>query len=230
MANQKKKAGRPVGRIITKHETVDLHPQVDEDQFKKSWNLFRNGFSSSFQSVFGLPAALLRGEHRRKLEEAVKGEYPRLRKSAARMFFEGMLTGDRGPLQTVPVGAKARLETVLSFLDVLETMVYCEGMKRLAELDVLAAPKTQYRPLMGGKTVYQSEAKRIVDERKRAKEAGGESGEAGEQLEPECESVVAEDVSSDLGGLLDEFSEDPDGDIARVEGLAADELENDRLI
>lgn len=227
--DMKKKAGRPVGRIIKQHVSVDLHPLHDEGHYRQSWNLFRNGFAASFQAVTGLPAGLLRGEHRRKLEEAVKAEYPLLRKSALRMFFEGMLTGDNGPLQTIPVGTRKRLETIMGFLDILETMVYAEGVKRLSELDQIVAPKTAYRPLMGGKNVSQEAAKRILREQKAGGSAQGGGGE------PDGDDVGDGEVDSGLGGLLDEFGgmtgdDDPDGDIARVESLAADELENDRLI
>ena len=39
MALEKKKGGRPPGRIIKKHETVDLHPVHDDEHFTKSWML-----------------------------------------------------------------------------------------------------------------------------------------------------------------------------------------------
>lgn len=228
MANEKKgKAGRPPGRIITKHESVDLHPKNGDGVYRKSWMLFKTRFGNEFQMITGLPAGLLRGEHRRKMEDAVKGEYPKLRKSAMRMFMEGMLTGDEGPLQTVPTGSRARLEAALEFLDVVETMVYIAGLERLAELDKLRAPKTAYnhRPLAG--TGWK---------RKPQVRGGGSGADEGESEESVAEQAGEFQISDDLGGLVEGFGvggveeDDPDGDIARVEGLAAGELESERAI
>jgi hypothetical protein len=138
------KAGRPAGRVRTRHVAVEFHPAHDEKHYVRAWELLRTGLPVAFQAITGLPRALLHERYRDMLNRARK-DYPHLRKSALRLFMEGALTDGQPVLRTIPTGAARRLEAALEFLDVLETLVYLEGAKRLDQLDLMAAPKNPYK-------------------------------------------------------------------------------------
>ena len=232
-SKQKKTAGRPLGRVIQKHVTVDLHPLYPTAEgLPKTWALFRNGIPAAFQVITGLPAALLRKDHRDAIDKLMSGEYPKLRKSAARLFIEGTLTDGDPPLRNIPTGGARRLEAALTFLDMLETMVYVTGFERLLELDLLAVPKTKYsyRPMVGGRRMTAKEAldqRRPELDKKKAMAAEARA-RARAEGQPAEEVPAGTPLEDGLDEFISQFSggEESVPELAEAERLAS-ELENE---
>lgn len=102
----------------------ETHPECPKGTHPQSPTLFRCGIKTGFESTFGLPRALLRKDISDWMEKVVAEHYPNLRMSAARMFFDGVLSDGVKPFSKIPTGAQRQLKIILDFLDVLETALY----------------------------------------------------------------------------------------------------------
>jgi len=228
VAKKNARGGRPKGRLLVRHQAVAYHPKNDPKHYKDAFHRAKTLFPTGFGFITGLAPALLRRGHLETMGKMVEGEYPTLRKSAARLFMEGYLTDGEPPLRQLPVGSIRHLETALLFLDVLETMVYVDGLDRLASMDRICHPKTPYRPLRADVLPEEGDKERAVledDEQVEAEVTNQCSIRHGAADEEEGESNDAGELGENDEGEDEEESEDAsmnEGELDSLLGLGDD--------
>jgi hypothetical protein len=219
-----KRIGRPPGakgRFVKVPVAYEYHPRHDEGHFTKPLGFFKTNLHSIFQAITGLQAGLLHQSVRDELAKAIEGEYPKLRKSSLRLFMEGHLTGGRKPVTGIPTGSARHLEHVLGFLDVIETLVYLDGLKRQEEFALIQVPlnRYKYRPMRGRRSMPG--APLPEDEAKQAEIAPQDTPEPAPIEEPADEP--GEDLDASEQAELEAFMQEDQGLEALLAGEEVDE-------
>jgi hypothetical protein len=87
----------------------------------------------AFQSILGLPRAIINSEFKKIVQEVLNEEYPHLRCSAARALIEGRVPGIPLPVRNVQPQWKKKLKQALCLLDIFETIIARYVEKRIEE-------------------------------------------------------------------------------------------------